>query len=632
MALLIISYAVFALIRHLHDSYYPKPIKIALSVLRALALFIFILIFLNVKTTFIHDKQIQPSVAFLWDDSKSMARLDSTFHPADIVRSDAYRKLKKDVKIIHIADMIQPAPVSETKVLKMTLDSDISNNGSLLGYAESSMKYKELVLVSDGRSYLGEALEDINLKHGLKVHVVEVGDIRTDIFPILRSVKIPDYVMSGDSIEVSWVLQNPGNEDISTDLKILRGEKEVFNETVSIPAERLIRSQHVFEPAEEGIMELDWYLENDRKIGSETIRVHPSKIRILCHADPLDRDIAMVSTVLSNSEHFEVYNLDDWKELFPNSKPDLTIQTWDANKSNVLFPEIPAILFYRDNYYESFNEHEIVNMKPYVAFSSDPGLNSTYWSQLPPIQMMDLKYQGIVILKNRMGWPLVLERSDEKQIIINGSGLWRWNLAGFEKDWDGLYEHLFNDMVDYLIKQRSKTYISLDKKIYSGITYQNLPIETQLFNLGSVDQDRSFVRVTLLDSTYEEMRRYEHDLDDQTGSFQLNETGTYHIKADLFSYGEILESDTALVMIESNDLEDNVYQYDRNVLKDLAARHKGIYQRFVNADSLRFQISTEKQWVRETDVFIARSTYWLYALMFLLLCADWILRKRHGGM
>ena len=632
VAIIIGLYGIFALFRTLQNTYYPKPIKIALSVLRSLALIIFILIILNIKFTFTYDKQVQSDIAFLWDDSKSMARLDSTYHPGGILRSDAYRKLKKQVHIEHIANMMEPRIMSEANVLNMPLDKKISNNGNLLRYAEKSIKYSELILISDGRSYLGEDLEDIKLKEGIKVHTVEVGHVEENVYPILRSVRTPDYVKDGDSIKVSWVLQNTGNEDISTNLKILRGNKEVYIETVNIPAERLIRSEHMFAPANEGTLELSWYVDNNENIGTETILIHPSKIRILCHADPPDRDIAMVYAILSKTDNIEIYNLEEWKKDFPQDKPDLSIQTWDHGKTDLIFPDIPAVLFYRDNHYDSFNVFEIVLTKPYIAFSPDPGLNSFYWTQLPPIQMTELKFKGKVVLENNLGWPFILEQAEKQKIIINGSGLWRWNLAGYEKDWDGLYEHVIYGMIDYIIKQRNQTYISLDERIYNGIEYQNLQIETQLFNLNSVDQNESFVRVTLLDSTFEELRRYEHDLNESTGNFQINEKGTYHIKADLFSHDNILESDTAFVVIEKNDLENTSFQFNPNALSDLAVKHNGTYQHYTDPDSLSFRISTEKKWERVTNIIKARSTYWLYALMFLLLCADWILRKRHGGM
>ena len=94
----------------------------------------------------------------------------------------------------------------------------------------------------------------------------------------------------------------------------------------------------------------------------------------------------------------------------------------------------------------------------------------------------------------------------------------------------------------------------------------------------------------------------------------------------------LLESDTAKILIKENDMENLLTGCDVGILKQLAERHGGTYVHISDLDSLQQIISTDKRWEQVSRVFIARRSYLLYALMFLMLCADWILRKRNGGM
>jgi len=232
-----------------------------------------------------------------------------------------------------------------------------------------------------------------------------------------------------------------------------------------------------------------------------------------------------------------------------------------------------------------------------------------------------------------MGRAVILENIKEHSLIIAASGLWRWNLAGFEKNWDGIYTHLIKGMVDDLIRRGGKNYIALDEKIYSGIAYKPINLRVEQYNLELLDRNEISLYVSLMDSSYEEIHRKELDiLIDNITSFTLKEAGEYIAKAEIFTHGMLLESDTAKILIKENDMENLLTGCDVGILKQLAERHGGTYVHISDLDSLQQIISTDKRWEQVSRVFIARRSYLLYALMFLMLCADWILRKRNGGM
>lgn len=639
LAALLAFYGIYWLIRSLKDPYYPSAIRIILAVLRTAAILIFIIIFLDIKITHIRDRQVEPEIAFLWDLSQSMNTAGSeAFSVTDILRSPSYRAIDRQTRISHITDMQDPGIVTETQLRTLSLEEVISDNGKLIRFAEKQTRFRELVLVSDGRSFMGESLGSIRLSDKLVLHTIGVGNDPEAELLQLRSVSFPDHVLQGDSITLSWSLENPSGESIQTELIIKKDNENVFKQEVEIPAQRMMVFEHTFTPMPEGSSIWIWSLEENNeqiKIGSENLYVHPSAIRVVIHADPPDQDIAMISTVLSEFERIKIFKDKDWRIAFPDEKPDLLIQTWHPDTQTKIYQDIPSILFYRDlkGSYITSGELSPDGLQPYIYFDPDPVTNARYWKSLPPVQVANYKGEGSVIMETNRGRPVILENAKDQSLIIAASGLWRWNLAGFEKNWDGIYIHLIKGMVNDQIRRAGKSYIALDEKIYSGIAYQPFNLRVERYNLELLKQTETILRVSLTDSSYEEILRKELDaLSDNITSFTLKEAGKYYAKAEIFTHGMLLESDTAKILIEKNDMENRQKGCDAGILKQVAERHDGNYIHINDLDSLQYIIFTDKIWEQVSGVFIAQRAYFLYALMFLMFCADWILRKRNGGM
>lgn len=251
--------------------------------------------------------------------------------------------------------------------------------------------------------------------------------------------------------------------------------------------------------------------------------------------------------------------------------------------------------------------------------------------QLPPVQTMQNDINGDVIVTTERERPLILEDNKNRSVIINASGLWRWNLAGYEKNWNGIYRHIISGIAEKLMARRDKDFIAIHRDIYTGSTYRDIPVELDLYS-DRLNPDEAFIRLTLSDSTFMEIGRRALDLHARVDPYVFSEKGTYYIIADLFSQGILLESDTAHVVIEENDMELHFSGCNEPALKKLAQNHEGTFQRMNSPDSLEFTVRTEKQWESVSTTFMARKSYWLFAIMFVLICADWIIRKRNGGM
>ncbi|MDZ7822181.1 MAG: hypothetical protein U5N26_10535 [Candidatus Marinimicrobia bacterium] len=80
------------------------------------------------------------------------------------MKTDAGSALQRQADVEHIAGMTEPQTVPENLLLKKAVNENITDCSRLLRYAEHRAKFQHCILISDGQSYLGEALENIALK------------------------------------------------------------------------------------------------------------------------------------------------------------------------------------------------------------------------------------------------------------------------------------------------------------------------------------------------------------------------------------------------------------------------------------------------------------------------------------
>ena len=626
-------YTIFWLMRALKDPYYSKTVKIALLILRSFAILVFILLFLDLKISYVQNKIQEPSIAFVWDFSESMALVEN-YRVQEILSGPLYKNIHKDSKIDHIAGMNEPEILSLTQLQKKALDEGITDIASLLRFAEKQLQYDEIILVTDGQAYLGERLDNFRLQHDINLHCIAVGEVAENVFPEIRSIAFPEHIFKGDSIQVAWTLQNPSDKAIQGELIIEVDGKETFKQSVDIPPYRMNNFSLLTTPLPEGNREWVWIFRSDEKqknLVSKEIVVKDSKLNIVVHAVPPDQDISMIKHILSKDDKLEIFDLASWQERFPGQEPFLIIQTWDPNENPKLFKDVPAILLYRNNKadYRTTNKLSIEKMRTYVYVDEDPAKNRRYWEQVPPVQVAILKDMDDAsrIVKDESGRVLILEKGED--IILLASGMWQWNLAAYQKDWDGLYEHVIIGMLEELIGTRSGRMIAFDQEYYDGFAFQSIG-----FNLEIADDllNGSELKISLLDSSYSEIKRIESASSHESFYFKVEEPGDYYMRAGLIVKGEELASDTVALNIRENDLETSILGVNELDLQKLCANNIGKYIPYNALDTINFEIEKQNKYKMYSREIYVRKIYLLYFLMFLAMLVDWVLRKMNGGI
>lgn len=605
IAVILTVFLVVWILRSLRNTYYSKTTRTFLAILRILSVIILIVMLTDMRILSKRDKLLPAHIAILWDRSESMRLADSSYSPRKIIISPEYKRLQKRVSISHISNMEKPVIVTESRIKQLPINERISDNGELLNFADKQTMFDELILVSDGNSYLGESLEDILLKNKLKVHALAVGNVMGPAVPELRSINYPTYLNDSDSIRLDWSLYNKNKQETAINLSISLDDKIIFRSAEQLPGERMISLSEVLPPQPAGSHQLVFSIgkkEDEQIIGSEMILVHSSRSNVLYYSEPPDKDVAMMASILKDDPRYDVFEKNEWDKV-QDKKPDLVIQTWGSDRER-LYQDVPSIFIYRDdkNSYQDESELVVNDQKPYVRYTGDISRDARYWTQVPPIQVARFTSQARHILSGGRGRPVIIEGHLPKSICVNAAGIWRWNIAGYQKEWDGIYKHLVTGMAEALIRQSDKSYISFDRPYYYELEYEDIPIKLKRYDIVNSEMDAGEEIIRVTDSSFSEIRRINPE-QDGSAEVSFDKEGRYYFIVDLFSEGTLLESDTAGVIIEANDMEKQFRGCNEKALKKLAKHHHGQYIRYDELNKLPEMIGDEKTWrVQEKDL------------------------------
>ena len=233
---------------------------------------------------------------------------------------------------------------------------------------------------------------------------------------------------------------------------------------------------------------------------------------------------------------YDVFEKNEWDNI-QDKKPDLVIQTWGSDRER-LYQDVPSILIYRDdkNSYQNVGELVVNDQKPYVRYTGDISRDARYWKQVPPIQVARFTSQGRHILSGETGRPVIIEGHLPKSICVNAAGMWRWNIAGYHKEWDGIYKHLVTGMAEALIRQSDKSYISFDRPYYYELEYEDIPIRLKRYDMENSEMDAGDEIIRVTDSSFSEIRRINPE-QDGSAEVSFDKEGTYYFIVDLFSDG-----------------------------------------------------------------------------------------------
>lgn len=292
--------------------------RAVLTVLRALALsLVLFLIFepiLNLRRT----ETVEPHVAVLYDDSKSMTVRDGGTERAALVRAlitdPEMRSLAAKSDIVPYRFAARPRELVSVAPDSLRFRGSETDIGAALVQAAADGRERNLraiVLVSDGNVTAGKnpALEAEAL--GLPVFVVGVGDSTEKRDLLVSRILANSIAYVGSSVPVDVTIRGTGFETQSVQVTLLENGAAVDRKTVQLqPGSNEYPVQFGYEPKSDGVTKLTAEVtvlpgeltpKNNRQ--TAFIKVLKSKMNIVLVAGAPSADVALFEQAFRNDKN-----------------------------------------------------------------------------------------------------------------------------------------------------------------------------------------------------------------------------------------------------------------------------------------------------------------------------------------
>jgi len=228
----------------------------------------------------------------------------------------------------------------------------------------------------------------------------------------------------------------------------------------------------------------------------------------------------------------------------------------------------------------------------------------------------------------------VQQLQGQRMAVICGEGLWRWRLADFRDNRSHeRFDRLIRKVAQYLALRMDKKRFRVDHApLFS--TREAIVFNAELYNASYEPVSGARIAMQLADSAG---REFASVFQGDEGAYRADAgrlaAGRYTWKAQAEHAGEVLKAQGSLV-VQASSLEQFSTVADHGLLADIAARTGGRFVRADGLDSLSVALTGEsaipaRSYLEQRFTDLVASP-WPFALIVLLLSAEWALR-RHAG-
>jgi hypothetical protein len=220
--------------------------------------------------------------------------------------------------------------------------------------------------------------------------------------------------------------------------------------------------------------------------------------------------------------------------------------------------------------------------------------------------------------------------------LLSAGPLWRWK---FLSDGNSMYDQMVSKLLDVLSRgeDTERFVISSKKNVYdSG---EALTVTAELFDEKMQPVTGAPVRVeiarlekgggeTPLDIV--SMQREGSDNPRFRVDLPPLAAGDYRLRGAADLPGRTVSSETVDITVSNVSVEFQRVAQDRDNLMGIAAQTGGAYANIEGAEALVRHIRQETRSVESTAEISLRTSPWVFAVVLLLLSAEWLIRKRIG--
>ncbi|HEY1045454.1 MAG TPA: hypothetical protein VGF79_03375 [Bacteroidia bacterium] len=291
-----------------------------------------------------------------------------------------------------------------------------------------------------------------------------------------------------------------------------------------------------------------------------------------------------------------------------------------------------------------FNESQAYLNSNFSAFTVDEKMRNTI-AGLPPLKTPYGQYGSLdnteVLLFQKIGsvntklplWTFSNENG-QKTAYLFGEGLWKWRMLDFvENENHSVTDDLIGKTIQYLASKEDKRKFRAYPAKNTFEEDENVKFFAELYNASYELVNTVDVKLTLTNS---DKKVYAYTFSKSGKSYQLDlgllapGQYTYVVKAD-----GITETINGKIIVTPLQTELVETKADFGLMRELSRKHQGKFMTLNEAGNLaqiiknNEKVSSQSFNERMPDELI--SIKWVFALLLLLLTAEWFIRKYEGG-
>lgn len=650
-----------------------------LAVLRfvAVTLLAFLLISPMIRT--IERTTEKPSIVIGIDNSSSISMTgDSAYYKTEFLQKigSLRKKLEKnfEVKTISFGDKIE---VEVQPLFKNEL-TDIASLFKQVNTQYYNRNIGAVILASDGIYNSGsDPLHEVrNSKY--PVYTIMMGDTSSRRDLLIQKVTHNKIAYKGNRFPIEITIQGLELQGERSVLRITQAGNSLFSQEINLSsANQVITIPALLDASEIGLMRLKISLDEvDDEINTSNnsreifIEVRESKMKVAIITDAPHPDIAALERAFSNSNNFEVqlfsaheFNAkpESYNLIVLNQLPSLS-NPFTQKINNILASKSPLLLIVGSqsniqlfhtmktglsflNYKGSFNEALPLLNSSFSLFlynESQKKLLETFPPLLSPFATYQVANSVNIFCRQLIGstnteMPLIMfnETMDRRVGIIVGEGIWKWRMYDFiQNNSHSNFDDLLGKIFQYLTAQVDKSKFRID--------WNNFYAENEKIEFGAMLFNDSYEPITnpevSLQIRDEQKRIFDYTFTPGEERYSLTignfPPGIYTFEAKAKVSGEELVKRGTFVITDVK-LEDINLVANHRLLNTMAVESGGKSYPSRNFDDIADQINTNetvKPVIYSTKNYMELVDYYpLMILLFILLGAEWFLRKYWGS-
>ncbi|MCT4698756.1 VWA domain-containing protein [Tenacibaculum haliotis] len=639
-----------------------SKINSLLFALKALSMFLLILLFINPQIETIEKVNIKPVLSLMVDNSLSIKYFKEDKKVAAILKEIKEHKEIQDKFNVQFFSFGTKIAVLDSLSFTET-QTDISQAIKSVNELNKNT-LNATILISDGNQTTGNDYEYINAKG--KIFPIVVGD--TTLYQDLQisQLNVNKYSYIKNKFPVEALLHYEGKEKVSATFSISNGGKKVFSKRLQFSPSNPV--QTVLTNLTSDKKGIQYYRSAISKIENEkntknnyqnfSVEVIDEQTKVLVLSSFLHPDLGAIKKAIESNKQRKVtialindkkVNYADYqffvfyqpnnyfKKVFEKIPSNYLVVSGTKTAWNFLNTQKIGVtkeaINQTEDYLGIYNTNFLTFLQKDIGFSEFPPLRDKFGTVQLTGDAQTLLYQKFAGVETTQPLLTTIEKNSKKHAVLFGEGIWKWRSASFLKEQNfETFDTFLGNLVQYLASNKKRKRLDVkSENLYAA----NSPITMSAFYVDKNYQfdNRASLELTVTNNKTKSKKVLPFSL--INNSYQVSVegllAGEYSYKVSVTnqkinSYGKFKVTDY--------QIEAQFTNADDKKMNSLAIKTKGKLFYANETEELLQSLTTDGSYYTVQKSITKKQNLidwkWILFLVVILFSTEWFIRKYYG--